>query len=136
MVAWFELVPVAEGALVFQLRKATGELLLSSTVFRSPAEAQAGIEALRRTASTPWRYQRVTGDGPTHQFTVRDAGGELLAKSELHRMAWEMERCLTEVLTALPQAGLRRPGDGPGQAGAAEPAEPLTPDEVPSRPPR
>lgn len=136
MNAWFELIPVAESALVFQLRKASGELLLSSSVFRGEAEALAGIEALRCTATTPWRYQRVAGEGPTHQFVVRDAGGALLAKSELHRMAWEMEWCLTEVLTELPQAGLRRPGAGPDQARAAEPAEPLTPGAGPSRPSR
>ena len=137
MNAWFELIPVAERALVFQLRKGSGELLLSSTVFRSEAEALSGIEALRRTAATPWRWQRLASDGPTHQFTVRDGGGELLAKSELHRMAWEMEWCLTEVLAALPSASLRLPaehprpaGDGPGEAQA------LMPGAAPSPPSR
>lgn len=128
MNAWFEVHQVAEGALVFQLHRACGEVLLSSIVFHSHGELLAGIEALRRQATAASAILRCTGEGPTHLFLVHDAAGQLLAKSELHARAWAMEWALSEVQQVAATAEVR---DAPVDA-----AEPLRPAATPSLPPR
>lgn len=98
MTAHFEIGTVAAGALLFVLRDGHGEVLLTSRVYRDPGEVLSGIGHLRRSAPLATRYLRRRDADGTQHFVVHDAGGEVLAKSEIHATAWGMEAAIEQVM--------------------------------------
>ena len=116
MTSYYEITPVADGALQFHLRGAAGELLLTGNVHSSAADVVRAIEQTRRSAPMPTRYLRKNGADGGFWFVVQDANGETLARSEIHSLAWSRNWTLDLVMQLAADSPLRQPPKRPLEA--------------------
>ena len=119
MTSYYEIPAVADGALLFHLRSAAGELLLTGGVHCSAADVLRAIEQTRRSAPMPTRYLRKNGADGSFWFIVHDANGQTLAKSEIHSLAWSRNWALERVMQLAADSPLRQPPQRPLEAEAS-----------------
>ena len=118
MTGYYEITAVADSALLFHLRSAAGELLLTGDVRCSAADVMRAIEQTRLSAPMPTRYLRKNGADGGFWFLVHDANGETLAKSEIHSTAWSRNWALERVTQLAAGSPLRHPPQRPLEASA------------------
>jgi uncharacterized protein len=79
---YYQLIEADDGAFMYTLRAGNHETILTSRIYWSRGATLQAVAALREASQQPERFQRHDADAHTTWFSVLDAEGRWLARSE------------------------------------------------------
>lgn len=83
----------------FNLKAGNHEVILTSLVYKSKEEALGGIDAVRRNASDPARFERKLAKDNSPYFVLLDESGKTIGRSEMYQASSAMENGIRSVMT-------------------------------------
>jgi uncharacterized protein YegP (UPF0339 family) len=99
----FELKKTKNKQVMFNLRAANGEIILTSESYRSKAGAKRGIESVRKNSVVDSRFERMPS-GTQFYFRLRATNGKTIGVSERYTTAAAMEKGVASVKKNAPDA--------------------------------
>jgi len=89
---------------MFNLKAGNHEVLLTSELYASRQNAQAGIASVQKNAPDNSRYQRKVAKDGSPYFVLVAANGEALGRSEMYSSTAAMENGIASVKANAPGA--------------------------------
>ena len=84
MAGKFELKKASNGAFLFNLLAANGQVILSSEMYKAKASAQNGIASVKVNAKIDSRYLRETASNGKFYFCLKARNGEVIGSSQMY----------------------------------------------------
>lgn len=103
MPAYFELKKTKDGQVMFNLKAANGEIILTSERYRKKASAKRGIESVRKNSAVDSRFERKPS-GSQFLFRLRATNGKTIGVSERYTTQAACEKGVAAVKKAAPDA--------------------------------
>lgn len=103
----FELKQTNNGQFMVNLRAGSGEIILTSPLYRTKIHAEEAIGSTRANAPLDARYERRTANPGEPYFVLKTATGEVLGRSELYSSEQAMENGIASVQRNAPDARTR-----------------------------
>lgn len=103
----FELKQASNGQFMFNLRAGNGEIILTSPIYKTRIHAEEAIGSVRVSAPLDARYERRIANPGEHYFVLKNAAGEVLARSELYRSEQALENGIAAAQRNAPDARFR-----------------------------
>ena len=96
MSAKYVLRKTADHQFMFNLKAGNGEVILTSERYTQKANAENGIESVRKNSSLDGAFERM-GSGGTPYFVLKAANKEIVGTSEMYSSPTAMEGGITSV---------------------------------------
>lgn len=84
MAGKFELNTSANGKFYFNLKASNGQIILSSEMYDSRANAENGIASVQKNAADDARFERKTSAKGDPYFVLKAGNGEQIGRSEMY----------------------------------------------------
>jgi uncharacterized protein YegP (UPF0339 family) len=97
MSSYFEIKGAAAGQVMFNLKAANNEVILTSQLYDSKEGAKAGIGSVQSNALVDDRYQRKTAKDNSPYFVLVAGNGEAIGTSEMYSSTAAMESGIASV---------------------------------------
>lgn len=108
MAGYFTLKPAANGEYMFNLHAANNEIILTSETYSSKANAENGIESVRKNAPEDKNFERKSAKDGAPFFVLKSAAnGQIIGKSEMYSAKAAMEKGIESVKTHAPGATVK-----------------------------
>jgi uncharacterized protein YegP (UPF0339 family) len=107
MAGIFEIKTTTTDKLMFTLKAANGEVILTSQFYEAKASAEKGIDSVRRNAPDDGRFERKTSKAGEPYFVLTAANNEVIGVSEMYSSSSAMENGIASVKTNAPEAKLK-----------------------------
>jgi len=104
MAGKFELKKSGSDQFMFNLKAGNGEVILTSQLYRSKANAQGGIESVKKHAATDANFERKTSSQSQPYFVLKAANGEIIGTSEMYSSASARDGGIASVKASAPGA--------------------------------
>lgn len=92
------------GMLVVNLKAGNGEVILTSEFYKAKVEGMSAIEAIRSSAKNDAQFERRTSKANEPFFSLKDASGKALGRSEMYSSETAMENGIKSVKNNAPDA--------------------------------
>ena len=99
----FEIFRDKDGDLRVRLKTTKGEVILTSEGYATRAEAEEGIEVVRKLAPEAMNYERKQTTAG-HRFTLQSYSGEVLGTSELFASSSAQDKAIKTLKREAPEA--------------------------------
>ncbi len=83
----------------FNLKAGNHEVILTSLAYKSKEEALVGIDAVRRNAGDPARFERKLAKDNSPYFVLLDENGKTIGRSEMYLSSSAMENGIKSVMS-------------------------------------
>ena len=84
MKAVFEIKQASDGRFVFNLKAANGQVILTSQLYESKANAEAGIDSVKQNAGGKENYEEKTGNDGLPYFVLNAANRQVIGRSQMY----------------------------------------------------
>ena len=84
MAAHYELKPAAHDQVMFNLKAANGEIILTSETYKSKEAALNGIESVKTNSPHDEQYERKVSTSAKPYFVLKAKNHEVIGRSELY----------------------------------------------------
>ncbi len=107
MAAKYEIKRTSDEQLMFNLKAANGEIILTSERYTAKSSAEVGIESVRVNAPSDGRYDRRKSSKDEPYFVLKAANGEIIGTSEMYSSTSAMENGIESVKANGPSAAVQ-----------------------------
>ena len=104
MKATFEIKRSANGNVMFSLKAANDQLILTSQTYHTKESAEDGIAAVRQNAPLDERYEERAGGDKLPYFVLHAPNGQVIGTSQLYSSREAMRKGIASVKRNAPQA--------------------------------
>lgn len=104
MAGKYELKQTDKGQFHFNLKAGNGQVIMSSGMFASRADAEAAIALARKHCADDGRFERKTSTKGEPYFVLTGPDGKMLGRSEMYASASAMENGVASVVKNGPDA--------------------------------
>jgi uncharacterized protein YegP (UPF0339 family) len=106
MAGKFELNASANGKFYFNLKASNGQIILSSEMYDSRANAENGIASVQKNAADDARYERKKSAKGDPYFVLKAGNGEQIGRSEMYSSETARDNGIESVKTNAPGAAI------------------------------
>ena len=99
MAGKFEITKSKSDKFLFNLKAGNGQVILTSMMFETLADAQKGIAAVISNSKDDGQFERKTASDNSPYFVLKNAEGKVAGKSEMYSSVSGMENGITSVKT-------------------------------------
>jgi len=104
MAAHYVLTKSKDGQVVFNLKAANGQIILTSERYTTKSAAEKGIESVRKNSPLDERFERRENSKGEPHFVLKAANAQEIGRSEYYSSASSMENGVESVKTNGPVA--------------------------------
>jgi uncharacterized protein len=106
MAAHYVLTTAKDGQVVFNLKAANGQVILTSERYTTKSAAQNGVESVRKNSPLEERYERRENSKGEPYFILKAANAQEIGRSEYYSSPAAMETGIASVKTNGPDASV------------------------------
>lgn len=106
MAGKFELNTSANGKFYFNLKASNGQIILSSEMYDSRANAENGIASVQKNAADDARYERKKSAKGDPYFVLKAGNGEQIGRSEMYSSEAARDNGIESVKANAPGAAI------------------------------
>ena len=100
----FELKQSKDGQYMFNLKAGNGQVILSSELYKTKADAENGIESVKKNAAIAERFERTKNKNDEPFFKLKASNGQEIGRSEYYSSEAAMENGIKSVQNNAPDA--------------------------------
>ena len=119
MAAKFELKPAKGGKVMFNLKAANSQIILTSETYDTKKAAEKGIASVRKHATNAKRFDRREAKDKQVYFVLTASNGEIIGRSEMYKAAKSLEKGIASVQKNAPEAKVDDQTEAPTKAAKA-----------------
>ena len=97
MKAAFEIKQATDGRFLFNLKAANGEIILTSQLYESKANAEAGIASVKQNAGIKDSYEEKTGNDGLPYFVLHATNQQVIGRSQMYSSRDAMRKGMMSV---------------------------------------
>jgi uncharacterized protein len=106
MAAHYVLTTAKDGQVMFNLKAANGQIILTSERYTTKSAAQNGVESVRNNSPLEERYERRENSKGEPYFILKAANSQEIGRSEYYSSPAAMENGIASVKTNGPDASV------------------------------
>lgn len=99
MTGWYELSKSSDGQFRFVLKTDTGEVLLTSELYKAKSSAEQGVASVQTNSLLDERYERKTASNGKAYFTLKAANHQVIGTSQMYATEAARESDIARVKT-------------------------------------
>jgi len=104
MAGKFELKKSKDGQIMFNLKAANGQVILTSELYKTKASAENGIESVRKNSAREGAFETRTNTKGEPYFILKATNGQEVGRSEYYSSKSAMENGIASVMKNAPEA--------------------------------
>ncbi len=106
MAAHYVLTTAKDGQVMFNLKAANGQIILTSERYKTKASAQDGVESVRKNSPLEERFERRENSKGEPYFILKAGNAQEIGRSQYYSSAAAMENGIASVKTNGPDASV------------------------------